>query len=139
MPSKKNSRRAVRLESLMGPLEAEVMGILWNEGPSVVSEIEEIINQRRDQPLAYKTILTICTRLSEKGVLTYVKEGRAFRYRPAMTEQEFVKSQASRATNEVLDKFGDLAVAGFVDHVVANPDQLAALSDLLEQKRRNKG
>jgi predicted transcriptional regulator len=97
--------------------------------------VEEILNSRRSEPLAYKTVLTICTRLSDKGILTHEKEGRAFRYGPTMTEAEFVADQASKAADTMLNRFGDVALATFVDKVATDPEQLAALRSLLGDRR----
>lgn len=107
------------------------MAIIWQQTTATVSEVEEVLNQRRDAPLAYKTVLTICTRLSDKGLLDHEKEGRAFRYRPTMTQSEFVSEQASKATDALLSRFGDVALSSFVDQVAADPDQLVALRNLL--------
>ncbi len=107
------------------------MEIIWTRGTALVSEVEEVLNKRRTAPLAYKTVLTICTRLSEKGVLDHEKEGRAFRYYPTMTQTEFVAWQASKASDALLSRFGDVALSSFVDQVAADPEQLAALRDLL--------
>jgi predicted transcriptional regulator len=120
-----------KLHEMLGPLEAEVMEIIWTRGAALVSEVEEILNSRRANALAYKTVLTICTRLSEKGVLDHEKEGRAFRYFPTMTEAEFIAAQASKATDALLNRFGDVALSSFVDQVAANPEQLVALRNLL--------
>jgi predicted transcriptional regulator len=122
-----------KLEEMLGPLEAEVMEIIWMRGTALVSEVEEILNRRRTAPLAYKTVLTICTRLSEKGVLDHEKEGRAFRYYPTMTQPEFVAAQASKASKALLRRFGDVALSSFVDEVAADPEQLAVLRSLLGQ------
>jgi len=116
---------------MLGPLEAEVMKIIWGRGTALVSEVEEVLNARRAHALAYKTVLTICTRLSEKGLLNHEKEGRAFRYFPTMTESEFVAAQASKATDALLSRFGDVALSSFVDQVAADPEQLVALRALL--------
>jgi predicted transcriptional regulator len=116
---------------MLGPLEAEVMKIIWGRGTALVSEVEEVLNTRRATALAYKTVLTICTRLSEKGLLNHEKEGRAFRYFPTMTESEFVAAQASKATDALLSRFGDVALSSFVDQVAADPEQLVALRALL--------
>jgi predicted transcriptional regulator len=116
---------------MLGPLEAEVMEIIWVRGGALVSEVEVVLNRRRTSGLAYKTVLTICTRLSEKGLLNHEKEGRAFRYFPTMTEAEFISSQASKATDALLSRFGDLALSSFVDQVAADPEQLVALRNLL--------
>jgi predicted transcriptional regulator len=122
-----------KLDEMLGPLEAEVMGIIWMRGTALVSEVEEILNRRRTAPLAYKTVLTICTRLSEKGVLDHEKEGRAFRYYPTMTQPEFVAAQASKASKALLRRFGDVALSSFVDEVAADPEQLALLRSLLRK------
>jgi predicted transcriptional regulator len=132
---KRKRQKPVDIRAMLGPLEAEVMQILWMRGPSLVSEVEEILNSRRSEPLAYKTVLTICTRLSDKGLLSHEKEGRAFRYGPTMTEAEFVTDQASKAADTMLDRFGDVALATFVDQVATDPEQLASLRKMLNKRR----
>jgi predicted transcriptional regulator len=134
---KRRRSKSPKLTELLGPLEAEVMEIFWKNGPSLVSEVEEVLNQRRDEALAYKTVLTICTRLAEKGVLTYDKEGRAFRYRSTMTQPEFVALQRAKATDALLSRFGDAVLATFVEQISANPDQLEQLRSLLESEEDN--
>jgi predicted transcriptional regulator len=132
--SAKRRRRSTtpKLDELMGPLEAEVMEIIWFRDSALMSEVEEVLNSRRAVPLAYKTVLTICTRLSEKGLLSHEKEGRAFRYYPTMSEPEFVEEQAFKATGALLSRFGDVALSTFVDQVAADPAQLSALRNLLD-------
>ena len=120
-----------KLDEMLGPLEAEVMEIIWARGTALVSEVEEVLNKRRTVPLAYKTVLTICTRLSDKGILAHEKEGRAFRYYPTMTQTEFVAAQAAKASDALLSRFGDVALSSFVDQVAADPEQLVALRNLL--------
>jgi len=82
--------------------------------------------------LAYKTVLTICTRLSDKGILNHETEGRAFRYYPTMSKSEFISQQASKAAGALLSRFGDMALSTFVDQVAADPVQLDALRALLD-------
>jgi predicted transcriptional regulator len=122
-----------KLDELLGPLEAEVMEIIWHLDSALVSEVEEVLNGRRSVPLAYKTVLTICSRLSDKGILSHEKEGRAFRYYPTMSKSEFIEEQASKATGALLSRFGDVALSTFVDQVAADPAQLGALRNLLDQ------
>src|ERR1700691_3776963 len=133
---RRRKTNAPKLDEMLGPLEARVMEIIGVRGTALVSEVEEVLNRRRTVPLAYKTVLTICTRLSEKGILSHDKEGRAFRYFPTMTEAEFVSEQASKATGVLLSRFGDVALSTFVDQVAADPDQLLALRELLGQDDR---
>lgn len=118
---------------LLGPLESEVMAIVWEKGSALVGEVTEMVNRHRPEPLSYKTVLTICTRLSEKGLLTHSRDGRAFRYAPAMSETAFVEAQATKAATAMLETFGQTAIASFVDRVSANAEQLDALRTLLEE------
>jgi|SRR5580658_7622183 predicted transcriptional regulator len=130
---RKRRKPLVKLDDLLGPLEAEVMKIIWIRGASLVSDVADVVNARRPDPLAYKTVLTICTRLSDKGLLSHEREGRAFRFAPTMTEAEFVADQASKAADMLINRFGDVALASFVDQISGNPDQIAALRELLDQ------
>jgi predicted transcriptional regulator len=111
------------------------MEIIWERGSALVSDVEEVLNRRRDDPLSYKTVLTICTRLNEKGLLTHEKEGRAFRYKPRLTRQEFFSEQASKAAELLLNRFGDYALSTFVDRVAVDPSQLSALQVLLNEAK----
>ncbi len=77
--------------------------------------------------------------LSEKGVLDHEKEGRAFRYHPTMTQSEFVAAQASKASDALLSRFGDVALSSFVDQVAVDPEQLAALRELLGKDEYTEG
>jgi predicted transcriptional regulator len=47
MPRKKSRRKPGRIREMLGPLEAEVIQIIWAQGPSLVSEIEVVLNEHR--------------------------------------------------------------------------------------------
>jgi len=120
-------------DKLLGPLESEVMALAWQKGSVLVGELTEQINRRRPAPLAYKTVLTICTRLAEKGLLAHTREGRAFRYTPTMSEAEFLEAQASKAAAAMLDTFGSSAIDAFVGQVAASPRDFEALRTLVAE------
>ena len=51
---------------MLGPVEAEVMGGLWDaDGACTPREVLEHLNARRASPLAYTTIMTVMARLAE--------------------------------------------------------------------------
>jgi len=58
------------------PLELEIMQVLWEAGPSTVSEVRPKLKA----PLAYTTVQTMLNVLLRKGKAKRVQEGRAFRY-----------------------------------------------------------
>jgi Penicillinase repressor len=55
------------LASLLGPRQADVMRLLWTRGPATVRQMLTWLTA--DPPIVYQTIMTICVRLTEKGLL----------------------------------------------------------------------
>lgn len=114
------------LEKILGPLEAEVMRALWAaKRPLSVRGVLERINQKRDQKLAYTTVMTIMTRLVEKDILRRHKEGRGYAYEPVAADP------AAIAVRGVMRDFGDAAMAHFVEEAKGDPKVLRRLRRLL--------
>jgi len=64
-----------------GPLESEVMDSVWSAGGSVaVRKVVDDLNERRTEPLAYTTVMTVMSRLADKEVLSRRKAGRGYVY-----------------------------------------------------------
>ena len=73
--------------------ELEVMLALWAcKSPAERTDIEEILY--RTHPMAMTTLLTLLTRLSEKGFLMIEKNGRKSRYIPSISQEEYLASQS---------------------------------------------
>ena len=70
----------------LAPLELECMNALWPMGESTVREIHLRLAVAR--PRAYTTVMTIMDRLTQKGVVTRRKVGRAYRYQPNLSLDE---------------------------------------------------
>ena len=56
--------------------ELDVMAVLWDRGPSTVTEVRD----RLAEEFAYTTVLTVLRTLEEKGFAAHREEGRAYRY-----------------------------------------------------------
>jgi predicted transcriptional regulator len=118
----------------LGPLEATLMGIVWEDGRSSVHEV----CARVERPLAYTTVMTTLDRLYKKGLLERDKEDRAFYYRPAMTRQEWDLKLAGAAVERFLstpEPADGLLISQFVD-VMGRHDE--RLLDELERRIREK-
>lgn len=72
------SRRNFWQPKSLGPLETQVLDVLWNKGECSVREVLGHI----DRPLAYTTVMTTLDRMFKKGVLTRTMADRSFRYAP---------------------------------------------------------
>lgn len=62
------------LAVLLGARQADIMRLLWTHGPATVREIHTQLTART--PLAFTTVLTLCVKLTEKGVLERHKGAR---------------------------------------------------------------
>ncbi|ANJ10924.1 BlaI/MecI/CopY family transcriptional regulator [Streptomyces parvulus] len=110
-----------------GELEALVLAALREaEGPATAGWVQE----RLGGGLAYTTVITILTRLLEKGAVTRERAGRSFAWTPA--DQAGL---AARRMRKVLDAESDreAVLASFVTGL--DPDDERLLRDLLGQAR----
>jgi predicted transcriptional regulator len=74
----------------MGALEREVLARLWASDEALTpAEVASGMNS----PPAYTTVMTILTRLWRKQILTREGRGRAYAYRPLLSEGEFAARQ----------------------------------------------
>ena len=83
-----------------GALEAEVMAALWAVvGPMSGAQVHEAIGGG----LHYKTVLTVLTRLCEKGLVERRLAGRAHLYLPRRAEADLLAEQMSAALRRAGD------------------------------------
>lgn len=95
-------------------------------------EVHESITTERE--LAYTTVMTILTRLWEKGELSRHKEGRSYTYEPVVGRDERI----AQRMQDVLAAAGDprLALNSFAASL--SKTQRSALRQALEQERRER-
>ena len=77
--------KPVREINQLGELEADVLGVVWEKGKATVQEVKDALEPRRS--LAYTTVMTVMSRLAEKGVLERRKDGRAYYYSPSASQE----------------------------------------------------
>ncbi len=104
-------RRMRTEEKFLGPLEAAVMERLWKRGTATVREIVDDLG--RSRALAYTTVMTIMSRLHEKGLLQRDRSGKTYVYRPAVSREEHRQRLSRELVRGLVDEFGDVALAQF--------------------------
>ena len=73
--------------------ELEVMQALWaSDTPTSRAQLEERLAQTH--PMATTTLLTLLSRLSEKGFVRVDKEGRKSLYAPLVTREDYLAAQS---------------------------------------------
>lgn len=115
------------LEGLVGPLEHEVLRGLWAAGTACdVASVRRWCNERRgpDDQLAYTTVMTVLSRLHDKGLLTRHRQGRGFRYAPIHDADGLVAHLSEREVGRLLDRYGEVALTHFAAALEAAPPEL---------------
>ncbi len=129
------TRRNEPLESLLGPLEQEVMDVVWRVGDTTVREVHGHLAQVRD--IAYTTVMTTMSRLANKGMLARDTGGLAHRYRPAVSRDRYARSAVSDVMTWLLERYPEPAVAYLADVVDTVDDAtLDALREAVDRRRQ---
>lgn len=111
--------------------ELEVMQALWAcESPASREDIDRIL--RGTHPMAPTTLLTVLSRLSEKGFLQIQKEGRAARYTPLVSREEYLAQQSRCFVRKVCGGSLPAFAAALCDSGLTK-EELALLRQLLER------
>ncbi len=118
----------------LGPLEAEVMQVVWRGGLRTVAEVTEKVNAGRSQPLDYRTILTVMSRLTKKKLLRHRRRGNTYYFSVTCTENEFAARQGAAAVVDVVGRFGEPALAGILGQLASTPEVIARLTALIDAR-----
>lgn len=121
----------------LGDLEADIMGVVWEKGHATVQEVQETLAPRRS--LAYTTVMTVMSRLAEKGLLRREKEGRAFLYRPAVEQERAVGSLLQSLVQKLYAGATGRAIAHLLETEQNVDDaELERLEQLIRSKRESR-
>jgi predicted transcriptional regulator len=105
----------------LGELETLVMGVAWSNTALTVRQVCERLEDGR----AYTTIMTTMDRLHRKGVLQRSKEGNAWSYQPALSQEDFEHALADQLAAEIVQ----------VHAASASPEMLDRLEALIAARR----
>lgn len=109
--------------------ELEVMQALWDcQAPAVRTDVEAVLPRK----LAPTTLLTVLTRLEEKGFLSAEKEGRRCRYTPLVTRKEYLAHQSGSFFHKLCKGSVRTFAAALCDSGLSRED-LDELRKLLEK------
>jgi len=109
-------------------LERQVFLVVRSSGRASVADVAERLSSE-GRPLAYTTVMTVMTRLFEKGYLLRRRQGKAYLYE-ARDQAELAGELGGRAFREALELYGAPALLGFVRNL--SPEQRAVVARMLE-------
>jgi len=123
----------------LGPLEREILQIIWEFGEVTVKDVHERILADPDRELAYASVTTVLRRLTEKGWLSCDKRGRLFFWRPLISQSQAQAIEAYENLTRFLAVGNPDIVAAFADSLdTASVEQLKEIAHRIQVARRAK-
>lgn len=120
----------------VGPLELEILKILWKKGRATSSDIREELGRR----LATTTISTTLSRMYRKGLLDReIRTGRGgviYVYKPKISREDL----ARKAAKTLVEKLGSAALMALVREGAKDltPGELEELLGEIERLKRQR-
>lgn len=128
------ARRKHSLADLLGPLESEVMDVVWDFGEVTVRDVHDALQAKH--PIAYTTVMTTLGRLADKGLVRRVEDHPAHRYSVQVSREQYARSTVKSVVDWLVSHFPDPAVAYFVDRVAKEDEEvILRLREAIERRK----
>jgi BlaI family penicillinase repressor len=115
------------------PLELEIMQVLWAKGPCTVSEVQPQLQAE----LAYTTVQTMLNVLLRKEKVKRVQEGRAFRYRAAVSRERTMGSALNDMVKRMFGGSSEALLMAMVDTRQISAEELTRVAERLAAAERS--
>jgi predicted transcriptional regulator len=127
-------RRKHTLAEVLGPLENDIMEVVWDQGEVTVRDVHRALSAAR--PIAYTTVMTTLGRLANKGLLKRMEEHPAHRYVPVVSREQYARSMVKLVVDWLVSRFPDPAVAYLIDRVAKEDEWvIERLKQAIEQRK----
>jgi predicted transcriptional regulator len=126
--------RGTRVERVpdLGVRELEVLSCLWQKGEA---SAKQVLEQLAPDSVTLSTIQSTLERLHRKGLVSRIKQGRAYAYQAVYSQPELISLLLHGIAAELAG--GELApmMSGFAEYVAGeDPEVEAALQGLLNKQ-----
>jgi len=115
------------------PLELEIMQVLWLHGASTVAEVQPHLRAK----LAYTTVQTMLNVLLRKKKVARVQDGRAFRYRAAVSRERATGGALHDLVRRMFDGSPEAMLMAMVDTRQITAEELERVARRLAQAERS--
>lgn len=127
--------RSAGFEDVLGPLAAAIVREVVELGEASVADVVAGLRRTQGREHAYTTIMTVMSRLHEKGVLARDRRGRGYIYRSAATEPELIDRLSGLAVDRLLERYGSAALRHFAVRLAdLDPETRRRLAALAEEE-----
>lgn len=123
--------KAGRKKAVLTPKEAEIMRMLWSDGPLFVREMLE----RYDDPKPHVNTVSTTVRILEgKGYVAHESVGGSYRYHAVAAMNDFRERSLTDLVRDYFNNSYKNAVSALVEEEKISIDELREIIELIEAK-----
>lgn len=134
--NKKMALNASELLEVLGPLEKEIMEIVWNRAETSTHDVLGELRTKRD--IAMTTVSSTLNRLHDKNLLKRRTDkgvrGLCYYYSPLLKKEEFENLITFKVMDKLLKDFREPTTAYFIEELAkSDPKKLQELRKKIEE------
>jgi predicted transcriptional regulator len=116
--------------------QIEIMNVVWDRGEVTVADVWKVLCARRK--VARNTVLTMITRLEDKGWLRRDDGGHAFRYRAAMPRELALRSAVHRLVDTAFGGSAEGMVMALLQGRTVSKEEAERIRGMIDRAERRK-
>ncbi len=117
--------------------ELDVLKVLWKDGPLTVREVNTLLRKKKRR-WAYNTVLTLLSRLREKGFAASDKTGVAHVFRAAVSQETLLQDRLTELAERVCDGTASPLVHALVEGKRFSKQEIKEFRELLDRVESKK-
>jgi predicted transcriptional regulator len=113
--------------------ELALLKMLWKHGPASVRQVRRWLRSRK---WAYNTVLTLLTRLREKGYATSQREGQSLVFQASVSREDLLHRRLSELVEDVCEGTASPLVHALVQGQQFSAEEIEQLRRMLDELPR---
>ncbi|UYQ94284.1 BlaI/MecI/CopY family transcriptional regulator [Chitinophaga horti] len=114
--------------------ELEILGILWEKGPSTVRDVHEILEQRKEA--GYTTTLKLMQIMHDKGLLSRDTSSKTHIYQALVSQEKTQQQLLNKMIDTVFNGSASQLVMQALGHHRSSPEELDAIRRYLSDMEK---
>ena len=114
-----------------------ILGLFEKRATASVTDIQERLRQLGEEP-AYTTVMTVLSRLHDKGVLSRKRDGKRFLYSLSAQAPAKTSSSVERIHRTLFNTVRTRPIAALIEQDELTTDELRALRTLVDEKLKER-
>ena len=120
-----------------GPLELKILGLFVAGEALAAGDVQARLDAAGDD-LAYTTVMTVLSRLAEKGALSRKRDGKRYLYTASARAAKLKVGVLSRIQRALFNESSLPSIAALIDEGALSASELRALRKLVDDKLKER-